>query len=536
MNHESYVFKIATEEKEFEQIHRLNHRTFVEEIPQHEANPTGKLVDPFHDENVYVICLCGDRLVGMISVRSKRPFSLDKKLKNLDSYLPPGRSVCEVRLLSVEPTLRDGRVFYGLLEKLASLCLELEYNLAIISGIVRQQKLYHHLGFVPFGPLLGDGEVQFQPMYLTMEAFREKGQMILPGVFPRRREGSVNLLPGPVSIHGEVMKVFGENPVSHRAGHFMRDFQVTRRLLCKLVHATKVEILLGSGTLANDAVAGQLSLISGSGLILSNGEFGGRLIDHATRFGLSFEAIEAEWGQAFDRHNIVGALNRSSVSWLWAVHCETSTGVLNDINMLKDLCRERAIKLCLDCASSVGSVPVDLGGVFLASTVSGKGLGALPGLAMVLYHHDIKPEPERLPRYLDLGFYVANQGVPFTQSSNLLYALDAALQRFEPTMRFSQILELSAWLKQELHTAGYSMIPFEAPSSPAVITIALPRSISSERLGSDLQEQGFLLSYKSRYLLSKNWVQICLMGEASRETLEPLLGVLRRFVVANPEF
>ena len=101
-------------------------------------------------------------------------------------------------------------------------------------------------------------------------------------------------------------------------------------------------------------------------------------------------------------------------------------------------------------------------------------------------------------------------------------------------MRFDQILELSAWLKQELRTAGHSIIPSEAPGSPAIITIALPRSISSEQLGMDLEEQGFLLNYKSRYLLSKNWVQICLMGETSREMVERRLGVLRSFAVAKP--
>jgi len=527
-----YVFKIAAEESEFEQIHRLNYRTFVEEIPQHEANPTGELVDPFHNENVYVICLRDDRLAGMISVRGKRPFSLDKKMENLDSYLPPGRSVCEVRLLSVEPTQRDRRVFYGLLEKLVPFCLQQGYNLAIISGTTRQQKLYHHLGFVPFGPLLGSGEARFQPMYLTLEAIQEKGGAILPRVFARSK-GHVNFLPGPVSIHEDVMKVFGENPVSHRADQFMRDFQEMRLLLCNLVHASKVEILLGSGTLANDAIAAQLSLLGGRGLILSNGEFGERLIDHAARFGLAFDTLEAEWGEAFHRDDIVHVLNRNPIRWLWAVHCETSTGVLNDIAMLSELCEQNAMKLCLDCMSSVGSVPVDLSGVFLASTVSGKGLGALSGLAMVFYHHDLKPEPRRLPRYLDLGFYDSQQGVPFTQSSNLLYALNAALRRPDQANRFGQVVELSDWLKHELRTAGYSIVASDVPSSPAVITIALPRSISSEELGCHLQERGFLLSYKSRYLVNKNWLQICLMGESTREMLEALLVVLRGFAASK---
>jgi len=32
-NHAGHTYKIASEEWEFEQIHRLNYRTFVEEIP-----------------------------------------------------------------------------------------------------------------------------------------------------------------------------------------------------------------------------------------------------------------------------------------------------------------------------------------------------------------------------------------------------------------------------------------------------------------------------------------------------------------------
>jgi len=35
------IFKIASEDWEFEQIHRLNYRTFVDEIPQHAPIPRG---------------------------------------------------------------------------------------------------------------------------------------------------------------------------------------------------------------------------------------------------------------------------------------------------------------------------------------------------------------------------------------------------------------------------------------------------------------------------------------------------------------
>ncbi|MCX6922053.1 MAG: GNAT family N-acetyltransferase, partial [Verrucomicrobia bacterium] len=163
------VFKVASEDWEFEQIHRLNYRTFVEEIPQHHASPTHRLVDKFHAENTYLICLSGRKLAGMLAARGNRPFSLDQKLANLDSYLPAGHKLCEIRLLAVEKKLRGAQVLQGILALLWQHSIEKGYELGVISGTPRQFKLYQHLGFVPFGPVVGSGEAQFQPMYVTME-------------------------------------------------------------------------------------------------------------------------------------------------------------------------------------------------------------------------------------------------------------------------------------------------------------------------------------------------------------------------------
>jgi hypothetical protein len=173
----SLKFKLATEDWEFEQVHHLNYTTFVEEIPQHGANADRALIDKFHRENTYVIALDRDRVVGMIAVRGERPFSLDNKLENLDAFLPAGRKLCELRLLAVEKKYRNGWVFWGMGKQLAEHCLKLGYDLALISGTTRQQKLYRHLGFVPFGPLVGQSGAQFQPMYLSLESFRRRARM-----------------------------------------------------------------------------------------------------------------------------------------------------------------------------------------------------------------------------------------------------------------------------------------------------------------------------------------------------------------------
>jgi aspartate aminotransferase-like enzyme len=522
------VFKVASEPSEFERIFRLNYRTFVEEIPQHPPNPERRLVDRFHAQNVYLIALAGEELVGMMAVRDQRPFSLDEKLGSVDPYLPPGRKLCEIRLLSVLPSHRKGTVLQGLLKVFVDYSRTKGYTLGIISGTVRQLKLYRHLGFVPFGPLVGPPEAQYQPMYLTLESFERNARPVVDGPVDRALH-PVSFLPGPVSIRREVREALERLPISHRSERFKDDLALARDRLRDLVQARRVELLLGAGTLANEVVAGQLSLAAEPGLVLSNGEFGHRLLDHARRWKLPVHGLDLPWGAVFEPDALRGFLEaHPSARWLWATACETSTGIQNDVDLLKILCAERGLKLCLDCISAIGVVPVNLEEVYLASGVSGKGLGSYPGLSMVFYHHDVIPQPDRLPRYLDLGYYAAHDGVPFTQSSNLLSALLVALRRFDSALPFAETEEMSAWLRPRLRELGYQILAPDGHASPAVLTLVLPEVVNSQALGDTLQSAGFLLSYQSEYLRHRNWIQICLMGDCSRASLLALLRELRR--------
>jgi aspartate aminotransferase-like enzyme len=528
--HTPLVFKTASEDWEFEAIHRLNYKTFAEEIAQHEKCPTQRLVDRFHEQNTYLICLSGRTLAGMLAVRGDRPFSLDQKLENLDGYLPPGRKICEIRLLAVDRKFRGAQVLQGILALLWQHGIERGYDLAIISGTTRQFRLYQHLGFIPFGPMVGSADAQFQPMYVTLETFEATARVFLRSSPSRAFQASaVNFLPGPVTVRREVKRAFEQAPESHRAETFIKDFESTKNILCELTRARSVELFVGSGTLANDIVGAQISLENKPGVILSNGEFGERLIDHAKRLGLKFDTLEFPWGEAFDLKAVRKMLERNPVpAWLWCAHCETSTGVLNDLARLQDLCSEFQTKLCLDCMSSIGAVPVDLSAVYLASCASGKGLRAYPGVSMVFYNHEVNGGCDRLPRYLDLSNYKAERGIPFTFSSNLLHALHAAVKKVAWQKHFNELEEISAWLRPSLRELGFEVVGDKAKTSPAVTTVKLPERLNSVTIGNLIQEAGYLLSYNSEYLRRKNLFQICLMGESRKEKLVSLLNALNR--------
>jgi aspartate aminotransferase-like enzyme len=328
-----------------------------------------------------------------------------------------------------------------------------------------------------------------------------------------------------------VRRAFVANPDSHRSAAFCEDLAATKAALSRLTGARRAAILLGSGTLANDAVAAQLSLAAGRGLVLSNGEFGERLVGHAQGFGLEYDVIREEWGDALDLRAIARRLaGGPQVDWVWAVHVETSTGVLNDVDALKAMCRESGAKLCVDAVSALGLVPLDLRDVHFASAVSGKGLGAFPGLALVLYHHDIRPSPDAVPRYLDLGLYEGD-GVPFTHSSNLVRALHASLARVDWARRFRAVAARSADLRARLRALGFQIVAADADAAPGIVTIALPPAVPSVGTGTDLEREGYSTAYRSAYLRDRNWIQISLMGLASGRQLSAAADALARLCV-----
>ena len=531
-----------------DQIFALNYETFVEEIPQHPPNASKRLVDRFHDQNTYLVARSPEGIVGMVAVRAERPFSLDGKLTGLEGYLPPHRGLCEVRLLCVRAGRRRGPVFAGLMDRLLQMGRERGYDLAVISGTTRQLRLYRHMGFEAFGPEVGSPEARYQPMYMTMSAFqRDTGAAFARSakLGARRRRPSpeppTSFLPGPVAIHADVRRAFEEPPISHRSDAFLAQVNDVKERLRRLTGAERPTLLLGSGTLANDVVAGQIWKSGERGAVVVDGEFGARLADQATRWSIPFDTFEREWGVHWDLGELDAFLaERPGTRWLWLTLCETSTGALRDLEAVKSLCRLRGVELYLDAVSAIGAVPVNLEGVRMASAVSGKALGSFPGLGIVL-HNPARPidsipraHERTLPAYLDLALYEQAPGVPFTQSSNLVAALACALRKYDAEDPWHETTEMASRLRSTLADYALKVLTLPEHSSPAVTTIALGQGTCSKELGDQLRRSGFLVSYESAYLLERNWFQVCLMGATTTPDLDRLLTALTDALAHKP--
>jgi aspartate aminotransferase-like enzyme/GNAT superfamily N-acetyltransferase len=524
------VFKVASEPDELEQVQRLHYRTFVEEIPQHPPNTERRLVDRFHGENTYIIGRLGSRVVATLALRGQRPFSLDSKVPDLDRHLPAGHVPVEVRLLAVEREFRRTAVFAALLEHGIRHALARGFDLGVISGTTRELKLYRHLGFTPFGKLVGTPGAEYQPMYVTLDQFCDNAQRspaLKEMLEPRLDQpNELNFLPGPITPSPAVREAFAAPPISHRSAEFVEQLAGLRARLARLARANDVQVLLGSATLGNEVVAAQLSLDGSRGLVLSNGEFGERLAENARRARLDFAHLALPWGDEFDLAQVAQAMSAlPRGGWVWFVHHETSTGRLQPLRELVALARAHGLRACVDCVSSLGTVDVDLRGVHLATATSGKGLGGFPGLALVFHENRPISRPDCLPGYLDLGHWAEHASVPHTHSSNLVHALSAAVRECTPE-RLERIAASASWLRAALEPHGLRCLVPERSACPGILTLLPPKGLEAFELGQALDRRGFWTSYRSEYLVRRGWLQVALLGDPPREALERLVRVL----------
>lgn len=331
----------------------------------------------------------------------------------------------------------------------------------------------------------------------------------------------INLSTGPVHISADVRNALSAPMISHRSTHFRTLLDNTLASLCNMFTVQHTFIMSGSGTLANEVMLQQIKTLGSKGLILSNGEFGSRLIHQAERSAIDFDTYTLEWGLRFDIQALKTMLLAGKISWVLFCHCETSTGVLNDLDAIAGLCNLHNVMCFVDCMSSAGTTPLNLSKITMATASSGKGLAAYPGLAL-LFSNMSPVSNKSIPVYLDLANYSYKKNIPFTISSNLINALYAAILQKEASDH-SRMIQQYTYQYYDIMNR-HNVVPFGDRQSK-VFTVVVPADKKSLFI-QHMDEKNILLSHESEYLIKRNWVQLAVFGYYDEEQLGYAANVL----------
>lgn len=171
------------------------------------------------------------------------------------------------------------------------------------------------------------------------------------------------LTPGPLTTSKATKQAMLRDWGS-RDAEFKEMTTTVRRKLLELIGDTKGEFecvpLQGSGTFAVEAMLGTLVGPDDKALVLVNGAYGKRAAKILDRIGRRTAALETPESLPPRGREIAAALERDSeISHVVAIHCETSSGLLNPLDEIAAAVRSSGRKLLVDCMSSFGALPLN---------------------------------------------------------------------------------------------------------------------------------------------------------------------------------
>ena len=277
--------------------------------------------------------------------------------------------------------------------------------------------------------------------------------------------------PGPTNVPQNIREVLSKNLIHHRMEDYHRLLKEINENL-KIIFDTNNDVLIltSSGTGAMESTIVNLFSASDEVLIINTGWFGTRFIEICNAYGLKVYELQYEWGNTYHIEDVEKMLEmHPSIKGIFVTYHETSTGVVNNLEVLGQLTKNTNRLLIADCISGMIVQPFhfDSWGVDCAVASSQKGFLLPPGLSFVALSDKAKStlEHSSLPKYYwdyrKYLTYLNNKAEqPFTPAISLVVALNTALNELL-NRGLSQIIKdkqcIRKYAEREFQKIGFNL-------------------------------------------------------------------------------
>ena len=302
------------------------------------------------------------------------------------------------------------------------------------------------------------------------------------------------LTPGPTPLPPQVCESMARPIIHHRTPQFQEILKEANEGL-KYVFQTKNDVftLASSGTGAMEAAVANLLSAGDCALSVQGGKFGERWTELCKAYGVNAEVIDVEWGKAVEPQEIEKRLKLNpKIKAVFTTLCETSTGVVNDIEAIGKVVAQSEAVLVVDAISGLGAIDLKTDAWCADMVVSGsqKGLMLPPGLGFI----SVSPKAMKLVEasksaryYFDLRKAkkaIDKTDTPFTPAITLIIALTEALKTMKQDgmeQIFARHKKMADATRAAIKALGLELFAPEAASD--VVTAAkVPAGIDGEKL------------------------------------------------------
>ncbi|AHE49278.1 2-aminoethylphosphonate--pyruvate transaminase [Aeromonas hydrophila 4AK4] len=354
------------------------------------------------------------------------------------------------------------------------------------------------------------------------------------------------LTPGPLSTTATVRAAMLQDSCTWDADYNLGVVEPIRRELVRLATGPEYEsdysavLLQGSGSYVVESVLGSAIGADECLLIINNGAYGARMGEMARCLGLRHHELDCGETTRPEPAAIDAMLVRHpEITHLAMVHCETTTGMLNPLEEVAELCQRRGIRLIVDAMSSFGGIPIDMGrlGIEFLISSANKCIQGVPGFGFVIARRAALTACAGRARSVSLDLHAQWQTMEqqggkwrFTSPTHTVLAFAQALRELEEeggiAARHQRYSENQRILVAGMAELGFAPLLPEQWQSPIITAFYSPAhpDYRFADFYQRLKEQGFVI-YPGK-VSQADCFRIGNIGDVTPERVRALLAAM----------
>ena len=371
---------------------------------------------------------------------------------------------------------------------------------------------------------------------------------------PARSETGDPLLltPGPLTTSAAVKQAMVHDWGS-RDAEFLRINRMVLESIAELAGAAGSHVTVpvqGSGTFAVEAMITSFVPRTGKLLVLINGAYGQRALriaQIAGRAALSFETPEDTPPDLVRLDKLLS--DDKAITHVFAVHCETTSGILNPIAEIAALVARHGRRLLVDSMSAFGAIEIDARKVpydALAAS-SNKCLEGVPGLGFVVCRKEALAECKGNATTLVLDLHdqadaFARTGqYRFTPPIHVIVSLGKAIEEHAAeggvAGRGKRYRDNARVLIDGMRAMGFRTLLDDGLQAPIIVTFHMPSDprFVFQKFYDSLKDRGYVI-YPGKLTVAESFRIGCigrLYPKDMQGALDAVRAVLDEMRVSN---
>jgi 2-aminoethylphosphonate-pyruvate transaminase len=270
-------------------------------------------------------------------------------------------------------------------------------------------------------------------------------------------------------------------------------------------------------------------------LALSNGVYGERIAKIAKQAGYQVQLVEAPFDVAIDKAFLQSLeIEVSDFDYVSCVHCETSTGVLNQLDDISDFAKQHNVPLIIDSISGFGGLPLNVQHLQFAAMIgsANKCLEGVPGFTFVvvdkqtLIGREGQCDSISFDLYDQWQYMMAKGQWRFTPPTHVVAALQQALVQLQDeggvSRRIKRYQNNFDTLSQGMMDLQLQPLVDRSIQSPIIVAYKFPDYLNDfEQIYRDLKAQDIIIYPGS--LAGFHYFRIGCIGHLNQDDVTNLL-------------